>query len=138
MKLRCKLAALALGLSTIAAFAQTGNDTLRIKEEGKIEFNPHWYMQVQGGVSHTIGESKFGDLISPAVALYGGYHSPIYGDCVPALVVGKLVAHGLLRKTFINTISCKGISMLRSTLATYSVDSILNAYLAHMRSWVSD
>lgn len=73
MKLRCKLAALALGLSTIAAFAQTGNDTLRIKEEGKIEFNPHWYMQVQGGVSHTIGESKFGDLISPAVALYGGY-----------------------------------------------------------------
>ena len=30
-------------------------------------------MQIQGGVEHTIGEGDFGDLISPAAALYVGY-----------------------------------------------------------------
>ena len=65
MKLRRNLTALVLGLSTIAAFAQTdGNtETRQIKEEGKTVFNPHWFMQVQAGASHTVGEAKFGDLI---------------------------------------------------------------------------
>lgn len=79
MKLRNSLTAVALGLSTIAAVAQT-TETRQIKEEGKTVFNPHWYMQVQGGVSHTIGEAPFGDLISPAFGIYGGYQfTPLWG-----------------------------------------------------------
>ena len=36
-------------------------------------FNPHWYVQVQGGVQHTLGELSFGDLISPNAQLAVGY-----------------------------------------------------------------
>lgn len=80
MKLRRNLTAIALGLSTVAAIAQTGNETLQVKEEGKTVFNPHWYMQVQAGASHTVGEIGFGDLISPAAALNVGYQfSPVWG-----------------------------------------------------------
>ena len=81
MKLRRNLTALVLGLSTIAAFAQSGNtETRQIKEEGKTVFNPHWFMQVQAGASHTVGEAKFGDLISPAAALNVGYQfTPLWG-----------------------------------------------------------
>ena len=58
------LAALLLA-STTSLFAQ--------KETEKIEFRPHWYMQVQGGIGHTIGEGKFSDLVSPAAALSAFY-----------------------------------------------------------------
>lgn len=57
-------------------FAQTGE----IKEEGKTVFKPHAYLQLQGGAAHTVGEAKFGDLISPAAALNLGYNfSPVFG-----------------------------------------------------------
>ena len=82
MKLRRNLTALVLGLSAIAAFAQTGGntETRQIKEEGKTVFNPHWFMQVQAGASYTLGEAKFGDLISPAAALNVGYQfTPLWG-----------------------------------------------------------
>ena len=60
---------------------QSGNtETRQIKEEGKTVFNPHWFMQVQAGASHTVGEAKFGDLISPAAALNVGYQfTPLWG-----------------------------------------------------------
>ncbi len=45
----------------------------QIKEPSKIIFNPHWYMQIQAGVAHTIGETKFKELISPTAALNLGY-----------------------------------------------------------------
>lgn len=49
-------------------------------EGDKVEFNPHWYMQIQGGVGHTIGEADFGKLISPAAALSAGYRfTPVWG-----------------------------------------------------------
>lgn len=66
--------ALTIGATTISAQER------RVKEEGKIIFNPHWFMQIQGGAAHTIGETKFGDLISPAAALNVGYQfSPVFG-----------------------------------------------------------
>lgn len=55
------LVALLCGVTTL--FAQS--------EEYK--FNPHWFMQVQGGIGHTRGEAKFKDLISPAAAINAGY-----------------------------------------------------------------
>ena len=80
MKLRNSLTAIVLGLSTLAGMAQTGPQNLRIKEEGKTVFNPHWYMQLQAGASHTVGEASFGDLISPAMGVYAGYQfSPVWG-----------------------------------------------------------
>ena len=45
----------------------------QIKEEGKTTFKPHWFMQVQVGAAHTVGEAKFADLISPAAAINLGY-----------------------------------------------------------------
>lgn len=36
-------------------------------------FKPHWFMQVQAGAAHTLGEAKFSDLISPAAAVNVGY-----------------------------------------------------------------
>lgn len=37
-------------------------------------FNPHWFVQVQGGAQYTLGELSFGDLISPNVQVSGGYN----------------------------------------------------------------
>ena len=55
-------------------FAQKG------KEEAGIIFNPHWYLQLQGGMGYTVGETGFKDLISPAGALSVGYQfSPVWG-----------------------------------------------------------
>lgn len=64
---------IALFLSTIIGFAQTTTQNLKIKEPGKTEFVPYWYMQLHGGASYTLGEASFGKLISPAAALNFGY-----------------------------------------------------------------
>ena len=80
MKFRRSIATMVLGLSTIVAMGQVGPQNLRIKEEGKTVFNPHWYMQAQAGASHTIGEASFSDMISPAIGFYGGYQfTPLWG-----------------------------------------------------------
>lgn len=65
-----------LALGSTVTFAQEQ----RIKEEGKVTFNPHWFIQAQVGAAHTIGEAKFTDLISPAAALNIGYKfAPAFG-----------------------------------------------------------
>ena len=44
------------------------------------DFNPHWFMQLQGGAAHTIGETTFTKLLSPAAAASIGYQfSPALG-----------------------------------------------------------
>lgn len=68
--------ALSLNISTL--FAQEQQE-LRIKEPGRTEFAPHWFMQIQGGAAHTIGEAKFDKLISPTAALNLGYQfNPVF------------------------------------------------------------
>ena len=47
------LTAFVLALGGTVSFAQEQ----KIKEEGKIEFRPHWFMQVQAGAAHTVGEA---------------------------------------------------------------------------------
>ena len=43
-------------------------------------FNPHWYVQGQIGAQYTLGELKFGDLISPNIQLgVGRQFTPIWG-----------------------------------------------------------
>lgn len=56
-----------------------------IMEEGKTIFKPHATLLLQGGAAHTLGETKFKDLISPAAALHLGYKfSPVFGMRVGA------------------------------------------------------
>lgn len=80
MKIRKSLLlAATLLLCSSFLFAQN-QEQRQIKEEGKVEFAPHWFMQIQGGAAHTIGEAGFGDLISPAAALNFGYRfNPLFG-----------------------------------------------------------
>lgn len=64
------------------AAAQTTTETVELvlKEEASIEFAPHWYAGINGGVAYTIGEAKTSDLISPAAAISVGYRfSPVFG-----------------------------------------------------------
>ena len=76
MRIRNLLVAI-LTVSSTVAFAQ---EQRQIKEEGKIVFKPHWFMQVQAGAAHTVGEADFTDLISPAAAVNVGYKfAPIFG-----------------------------------------------------------
>ena len=56
-----------LMLGFISASAQEPN------EKTEYLFNPHWYIQLQGGGQYTLGESSFGDLFSPNVQAALGY-----------------------------------------------------------------
>lgn len=43
-------------------------------------FNPHWYVQAQAGVQETLGETTFGNLISPDAQIAVGYNfNPKFG-----------------------------------------------------------
>ena len=42
-------------------------------EQTQEVFNPHWFVGAQFGAQETVGEIKFGDLISPNAQIYGGY-----------------------------------------------------------------
>ena len=67
MKLKELTLLFVLALGAQVAFAQQS------KSDPTVEFNPHWYGQIQGGVAHTVGETVFKDLLSPAGALSLGY-----------------------------------------------------------------
>ena len=51
------------------------------QDSGKTdEFHGHWFIQVQGGIGQTVGETSFGSLISPAAAFNFGYRfTPVWG-----------------------------------------------------------
>ena len=54
--------------------------SLSVANAQKKDFDPYWFMQIQGGAAHTIGETSFGDLISPSPAVSFGYQfSPVFG-----------------------------------------------------------
>ena len=67
MKLKSLTLFLAVVLGAQVAFAQQS------KSDPTVEFNPHWFGQIQGGAAYTVGETAFKDLISPAAALSLGY-----------------------------------------------------------------
>jgi outer membrane protein OmpA-like peptidoglycan-associated protein len=67
MKLKSLTLILACALGAQVAFAQQSTT------DPTLEFNPHWYVLLQGGASYTIGETALKDLISPAAALSFGY-----------------------------------------------------------------
>ena len=70
MKIGKILLAVALMVSGLTASAQ---------ETERVEFNPHWFLQLQGGAQYTLGEADFGKLISPNAQLSIGYQfNPVW------------------------------------------------------------
>lgn len=68
----CAAAALTMCTASLSATPAEKNE--------KVEFNRHWFMQVQAGAAYTLGEVQFGKLVSPAAALSAGYRfSPVWG-----------------------------------------------------------
>ena len=55
-------------MGVLSAFAQE-------EPKGTTEyvFEPHWYLQLQGGAQYTTGEADFGDMISPTIQGAIGY-----------------------------------------------------------------
>lgn len=66
----------ALALGTTAAMAQA---TYTDKDGNEYTFKKHAFLNLQGGAQYTLGEAKFGDLISPNVQLGLGYQfNPVF------------------------------------------------------------
>ena len=64
------------GLSTAAMAQATYTD----KDGNEYTFKKHAFLDLQGGAQYTLGEAKFGDLISPNVQLGIGYQfTPVFG-----------------------------------------------------------
>lgn len=64
-----------------AAVLAFGAMSASAQEQKTIEvFQPHWYVQAQGGAQYTEGERAFKHLVSPNVQVAGGYNfSPVFG-----------------------------------------------------------
>ena len=66
-----------MAMGCLSAFAQAPEEP---QAKTVYDFNPHWYIQAQGGVQYTLGEVSFKDLISPNVQLGVGYEfNPVLG-----------------------------------------------------------
>ena len=67
---------------TAIAFLMAGSGLIGANaENGRTDgFKGYWDLHVKGGVAHTVGESKFGELLSPAASAGFGYHfTPVWG-----------------------------------------------------------
>ena len=67
---------LAIAVLLLASGAMLGQE----KEKSYDEFSGHWLIGVQGGIGQTLGETRFGTLISPAASVWFGYQfTPVWG-----------------------------------------------------------
>ena len=79
--LRTLFCAALLGMGT-AAMAQA---TYEVADGTKYEFKKHAFLDLQGGIQHTLGEAKTKDLFSPNVQLGLGYQfTPVFGARIQA------------------------------------------------------
>ncbi len=77
MKVSKTFTAALLALCSTVAMAQA---TYTDKEGNEYQFKKHAFLDLQGGAQYTLGEAKFGDLISPNVQIGLGYQfSPVFG-----------------------------------------------------------
>ena len=68
------IAASLLALMPYTATAQDSGSGSRSDD-----FHGHWFIQAQGGIGATVGETKFGDLISPMATVSFGYQfTPVW------------------------------------------------------------
>ena len=76
-KIKYVLFASALMAGTATSMAQA---TYTDKDGNEYTFKKHAFLDLQGGAQYTLGEAKFGDLISPNVQLGLGYQfNPVFG-----------------------------------------------------------
>lgn len=67
------------GLLALGVLSVSAQNTAEPKTE--YVFNPHFYVQLQGGGQYTLGEISFGKLLSPNIQIAGGYQfTPIVGS----------------------------------------------------------
>lgn len=67
------------GKYLVAVALMTFGLTANAQETEQVEFNHHWFIQLQGGATHTLGEADFGKLISPAAQIAVGYQfNPVW------------------------------------------------------------
>ena len=68
MKMKKAILSCLMLMGVLTAFAQE-------EPKGTTEyvFEPHWYLQLQGGGQYTTGEADFGDMISPTIQGVIGY-----------------------------------------------------------------
>ena len=70
----------AASLLAIASSSAMAQATYTDQNGDEYTFNKHWFLDLQGGAQYTLGEAKFGDLLSPNVQLGLGYQfSPVFG-----------------------------------------------------------
>ncbi len=97
------------------------------------DFDPYWFLQLQGGAAHTIGETDFMSLVSPSAAISLGY------QFAPAFAA-RLNVNGWQAKGAVNgpTTVYKynylegGLDLmadLAAIFAGYKADRTLNPYL---------
>lgn len=68
----------AVALFAIGAVTASAQATYTDAAGNKYEFQKHFFLNLQGGAQYTLGEAKFGDLISPNAQLGLGYQfSPV-------------------------------------------------------------
>lgn len=73
MKIKKMCVAMSVAVCSLSALAQG-------QQAERVEFNPHSYLQLQGGAGVTLGEADFVDLVSPAAAFSFGYQfTPVWG-----------------------------------------------------------
>ena len=66
MKMKLFMASAILAMCATNAMAQA---TYTDQNGDEYTFNKHFFLDLQGGAQYTLGEAKFGDLISPNVQL---------------------------------------------------------------------
>ncbi|MCR5179968.1 MAG: OmpA family protein [Bacteroidaceae bacterium] len=67
------------GKFLLAAALMVSGLTASAQETERVEFNHHWFLQLQGGASYFLGEADFDDLISPAAQVAVGYQfTPVW------------------------------------------------------------
>lgn len=64
---------LAVALTALGTTAMKAQATYTAANGDEYQFQPHWFLGLQGGAQYTLGEAKFGDLISPNVQVNIGY-----------------------------------------------------------------
>ncbi|MBP5772360.1 MAG: OmpA family protein [Bacteroidaceae bacterium] len=63
----------------LAAFLMMSGLAASAQETETVEFNHHWFLQLQGGAQYTLGEADFNKLISPNAQIAVGYQfTPVW------------------------------------------------------------
>lgn len=103
------------------------------KDEGKTVFSPHWVLSAQGGGAYTLGETNFGDLVSPSLAIALGYKfTPLFS--VRAAVSGWQAKGGWVNPDITYTYkylqgSVDAMLDLGNLCCGYNPKRFFNAYL---------